>query len=150
MFPDVGVQKRLISYYQTTTNHSANMVLAYIKLNRRVVDMHLGRSTLKEMMLNYRTLYTPKKKNKILLDFKTYIMTKEIHHTSDLAIGFNIVSNVTLTVEEEEYIIDFMFNRLQSTLVNANLLKVEHVYFLKKQLVMDYIVKHIITRKTTT
>jgi hypothetical protein len=148
MLPDVNVQKRLISYYQTTTNQSANNVLAYIKLNRRVVDMHLGRHILKEMMLNYRTLYNPKKKNKILLDFKTYIMNKEVPHKSDLAIAFNIIKNVKLTIEEEEMIINFMFERLRPAITNVD--KIEKVYFLKKQLTMDYTEKHIITRKNKT
>jgi len=150
MFPDVGVQKRLIAYYQTTTNQSANTVLAYIKLNRRVVDMHLGRHTLKEMMLNYRTLYNPKKKDKIVSDFKKYIIDKETHHKSDLAIAFNIVKHVNLTANEEEQIINFMFDRLQSSLKNINLSKAESVYFFKKQLIMEYVETNVITRKTKT
>jgi hypothetical protein len=99
---------------------------------------------------NYRTLYNPKKKDKIISDFKKYIIDKETHHKSDLAIAFNIVKHVNLTANEEEQIINFMFDRLQSSLKNINLSKAESVYFFKKQLIMEYVETNVITRKTKT
>jgi hypothetical protein len=57
---------------------------------------------------------------------------------------------VNLTANEEEQIINFMFDQLQSSLKNINLSKAESVYFFKKQLIMEYVETNVITRKTKT
>ena len=87
--------------------------LPFIVQNRSIIIKHCGRALYKEFILNYRSHYTPSKRDKILTNFTSIIKPKRQHHTSDIAIAYNILNNVKISSDEEQMLLDFVLERLR-------------------------------------
>ncbi len=83
----------------------------FIKKHARVIKNMFGRQLLCEFILNYRVVHTPKHPA-IFDNFVCYIMSKDVTHTSDLAIAHNILSYVRLTDEQQAYIVGWAADRI--------------------------------------
>lgn len=140
----------IISEYNDSTNLDRSGAFKFLRDNRRIIIKELGVGVFKEMTINYRTYFLRNRKNKIINDYKKYIMTKDVTHTSDLAIGYNIVKTVGVDSVTESIIVDFMFNRIHTILANQNPNTdiFAKVYILKKNIVLSYI-DTIMTKKPT-
>lgn len=116
----------------------------FILKYKSTIKQQLGNAVLREFILNYRTHNRTSSKTKLLNDFRLFILPKTEHHVSDLAIAYNIIKNFHLDVKEQSELIDFMYNRIQSSLhadVNSSLI-------LKKYFVLAEVSKMLDERKT--
>jgi len=129
----------LIQEYNQSTNGSAHEAFGFILRHRRSVS----RDLLKEMMLNYRTYFKPQQKRRIVTDYQTFIIKKLQQHTSDIAIGYNIVKCVKLADEDEQIIIDYLYSRLEPHIDSVQ----ARVYFLRKRSVLEYIENNILIKR---
>jgi hypothetical protein len=135
--------KNILNAYRNTTNLPAEDAYKFLYQHRREIVEKYGRNTFSEMVLNYRTYYKKSSKQKIFDGYKKYVMSKTDAHKSDLSIGYNIVNQVILPEDQEQLIVDYMFNRLQDQFPKS----IRSNYKLKKYFVLDYIEKNILTRK---
>ena len=144
----LNATEQLISDYRTSLESSSSATYRFLLKNRKSIVRYLGRASLNEMILNYRALFRRDQKNKIMRDFKKYIMTKAVNHKSDFAIGYNIVKYVKVYIEEERMVVDYMFSKLADNIVkNVNYLeKLSSVYFIKKHLVMNHLQDNFLSR----
>jgi hypothetical protein len=126
----------IIEKYTATTNLDAQEAFRFIVANKKKIS----RPLLKEMILNYRTYFKRDQKDRIVKDYKEYIIDKTTDHNSDLAIGYNIVKFVK--VKEEKDIIDYLYSRLADK-IDPNLAKID---FLKRRVVMEYIEKNVLIK----
>ena len=133
----------MLEQYTQSTNLPESEAFAFLIENRKAIVNDLGRAVFKEMLLNYRTYFKTQNNDKIVDAYKQLIMTKTSVHTSDIAIGYNIVAYVNIDEQAETIIIDYMYNRLQAELPKLN--KLTHK--LKKHFVMKYIETNILTKK---
>jgi len=129
----------LIQEYNQSTNGSAQAAFDFILRHRRSVSKDL----LKEMMLNYRTYFKPQQKRRIVTDYQKFIIKKLQQHTSDIAIGYNIVKYVKLADEDERIIIDYLYSRLEPHIDSVQ----ARVYFLRKRSVLEYIENNILIKR---
>jgi len=125
----------IIRAYTETTNGTADVAFAFIRKHRRDVSRQL----LHEMMLNYRSYFKPKQKDRIVQDYKKYIIGKTQKHKSDLVIGYNIVTMVRLPTRNEEYIVDYLYDRLQDQFPKS----IRSNYKLKKYFVLPNLLDHL-------
>jgi len=146
MFSNVIPPKyRIIGDYCHSTNTSGEETLKFLITERHWIRQHHSFATYKELTLNYRILYDRKNKNKIIHDYKKYILNKTILHISNLAISHNIVKHVGVDEQLEKEIIDFMFNQIKDQMIDKYRNIKQH--FLKKKIVMDYVKEHFLTRE---
>ena len=135
----------IIDQYTQSTNLPEAEAFEFLVKNRRKILNELGKQLFKEMVLNYRTYYKTDDKQKIIDAYKTLIMKKPIGHTSDMAIGYNIIKYVEIDQDNERDIIDFMYGRLGSSLPQSNKLTPA----IKKHFVMSYIENNVLIKKRT-
>jgi hypothetical protein len=133
--------KRIIIEYRLSTNNNWDCFSFLIK-NGRKICKYYSFETFKEFCLNYRILFDNSNKNKILNDYKKYILNKKIAHKSNLAISYNMIKNIKLDKKTENEIIDYMIKQLD--LKDINSFKNHHI--LIKNHVMDYVKKNIIKK----
>lgn len=132
---------QLIAQFRNTTGGPAEVSYDFLVKHRRDIVNVLGYNAWKEMTLNYRTYFAKHQKVKIVNAFKRWVMTKQVHHNSDIVIAYNIINFVGVDKPTEELIVNFIFDRLKEKLTVVS--KAQEHYFLKKHLVMDYIDKNI-------
>lgn len=130
---------KLIQEYTQTTNMSEKVQIEFLKTNRN----RLGTTLVREMILNCRTHFKTHQSSKIVHSFKKYIMNKNKKHNSDLAIGYNILKNVTVPKIDEEMIIKFLYEQLADKLPNVENITLD----IKKYLLLDYIKKNILIKQ---
>jgi hypothetical protein len=135
--------KNILSVYRDTTNLPAEEAYLFLYQNRKEIVMKYGLNTFREMALNYRTYFKKSSKQKIFNGYQKYIMTKSVLHKSDLSIGYNIITKVFMPMEQEQIIVDYLYDRLQDQFPNA----IRNNYKLKKHFVLNYIEKNLLTRK---
>ena len=135
----------IIDQYTQSTNLPEAEAFEFLVKNRRKILNELGKPLFKEMILNYRTYYKTDDKQKIIDAYKTLIMAKPIGHTSDMAIGYNIIKYVKIDQDNERDIIDFMYERLGSSLPQSKKLTPT----IKKHFVMSYIENNVLIKKRT-
>lgn len=130
-----------IREYSRSTNDIGKEAFAFILMHRRDVS----KTVLREMMLNYRTYFKTDQKDRIVNDYNCLIINKNQKHTSDIAIGYNIVKYVKINSTAEQRIIDYLHSRLNEH-IDSRLTK---VYFMRKKLVLEYIEKNILIKRRT-
>jgi hypothetical protein len=126
-----------IREYTKSTNNTAQEAFDFIFKHRRDVPKLL----LKEMMLNYRTYFKTEQKARIVNDYKQLIISKSQNHTSDIAIGYNIVKYVKINETDEKDIINYLYHRIGNHLSTVN------VHFLRKRLVLEHIENNILIKR---
>ena len=139
MLPDV-----IQEYHSSTDLTAAESYAVLMSMRSRV-----PRSLFKEMVLNYRTYHLPQHKWKIIRLYRKLIMAKDVHHRSDLAIGFNILRSVKVSKQDERMILDFMFERVKGALLSMphnNIQSAMKLQFIRDHAVMAYIEDAIVTR----
>jgi hypothetical protein len=139
------MERNLLSEYRDSTDQKPDFALNFIFKNRHQIIKQYGRGAIREMIINYRTYFKRDQKSRIVRDYFKYVMPKQEHHSSDLAIGYNIVAFVLPPLEDEAMLIDFMYSRLQHSMhVNPALMQ---KHFMKKHLIMRYIENNVLTKK---
>jgi TRAP-type mannitol/chloroaromatic compound transport system substrate-binding protein len=133
---------KIIGNYRRSTDKDGATALAFLIANRHDIVKYHGYSTFREMTLNYRVLFDRRKVNRIKKDYRRYILTKADVHQSDLAISYNIAKYVNIDPLFEVQIVEFMYERLQDKIPP----QLATYYFTKKQAVMDYVKKNIVTK----
>ena len=130
-----------IREYARSTNDIEKEAFSFIVTHRRDVS----KEVLKEMMLNHRTRFKTDQKDRIVNDYNRFIINKNQKHTSDIAIGYNIVKYVKINSTTEQHIIDYLHSRLTEHIDN----RLTKIYFMRKKLVLEYIEKNILTKRRT-
>jgi hypothetical protein len=139
----------IILAYTNSTNLVEKDAFAFLVNNRRSIVDALGYNAFKEMTINYRTYFKRNQKDKIVYNFKKYIIGKSAEHHSDLAIGYNIIKFVNVDSASESTILDYLYTRLSVPLSKKykNLSAISARQQLKKSIVLEYIEKNILIKK---
>lgn len=133
---------RIVGDYRRSTN-SKEECLAYLKKNYRKICKVHSFATFKEFTLNYRILFDRKNKNKIIQDYKKYILTKTKFHKSNVAMSFNLIQSINVDKELEKQIIDFMYAQLNDESIN----KFRNVEKINKVVIMEFVKKNLVTKE---
>lgn len=128
---------KFIEEYTETTNMSKEDAYLFLVKNKRKFSKPL----FKEAILNFRVIYCHNQKNKIFNSYAQNIIPKTIFHKSDLAIGHNILKYVNLPHEQNELILEYLYNRIKEFLPK------NISYKLKKFYVLNYIYDNILIYK---
>jgi hypothetical protein len=131
----------IIQDYTQTTNGSSKEAFDFILKHRHDVSKQL----LKEMMLNYRTYFKTDQKERIVNDYKQFVISKPKEHTSDIAIGYNIIKYVKVNETAEKEIINYLYNRLSQHIDS----RLAGVYFLRRKSVLEYVEQNILIKRRT-
>jgi hypothetical protein len=112
--------------YSQAISNGQDTTLNFILVNKNKIREAVGFFGFKQFTLNYRIYFDQRNLNKILHDYKKYVLSKTIRHKSDLAISHNMLTKIQqLDHELENNIVEFMYERMRDTyLVKFNHLKV--------------------------
>lgn len=136
---------RVIGDYRHSTNTSKEECLNFLISKRRWIREHHTFSTYKELTVNYRILFDRRNKNKIVHDYKKYVLTKTIPHISNLTISHNLIKYLEVDLETEQEVVNFMFNQIKDPSLDR--FRNINQHFLRKHIIMDYVKKHYITKE---
>lgn len=97
-----------IDEYTKTTNLNKNDAFNFLIKNKKLFPKQLY----KEAILNFRIIYCKNQNNKIYNSYIKNIIKKNSWHNSDLAMGYNILKFIKLNKNQEEEIINYLFDRI--------------------------------------
>lgn len=109
---DRSAGDQLINQYRLTTN-SKEQCRQFLIDNARSICRYHSFSTFKELCLNYRIINDRSNKSRIVDDYCKYVLTKTVKHTSNLAISYNMITQIGVDSLLEGRIIDFMFEHIE-------------------------------------
>ncbi len=120
------IQRRLFDpqcifaeYHRIVINHRA--AVRFMVQHRELIVNVCGRNVMRELILNFRTRVGYRDPNKLVVDFDRYVVTKTVHHSSDLAIACNLLKYTELTINHRRRVIQFVVDRLGANDVFDNI-----------------------------
>jgi hypothetical protein len=102
--------------YSQAISTGQSTTLEFILANKYKIKEAVGFFGFKQFTLNYRIYFDQRNLDKILHDYRKYVLTKTIRHKSDLAISHNMLTKIQqLDSELEHTIVEFMYDRMKDT-----------------------------------
>jgi hypothetical protein len=104
----------------------------FLLKNKNVIIKIGGKNLFQELLLNYIIKYDNRKfKKKLCFDkFLKIINNKKVEHTSDIALAYNLLSNLNLNSDQEKFIIKFICERMKLKVQKKEIL----LYLIKNKL----------------
>jgi len=84
----------------------------YITSNRTITTTLFNRNLVREFIINHRSRYGTKKADKLFNNYVKYVASKEIKHSSDVAIAYNIIKNIPTMYEQKIYLVNHIIECL--------------------------------------
>jgi hypothetical protein len=138
-------RRRVVGDYRRPAGRSKEECLKFLTTNYRRICKYHSFNTFKEFTLNYRILFDRTNKNKIIHDYKKYILTKKTYHKSNMAISYNMITQICVDAELEQKIIEFMHTQLE--VKSLEMFRSTDTYFLKKHMIMQYVKDNLLKGK---
>jgi hypothetical protein len=134
--------------YSNAIASGATDTLEFILTRKKSIRSAVGFTGFKQFTLNYRIYFDHRNMDRIIADYKTYVLSKQTRHKSDLAISHNLLTKIpNLSSELEHQVVDFMFDRMKDTY----LVKFKHLanlpHGIKKHLCITHVYDELLRVK---
>lgn len=143
-------KNKTINWYLRAMDQGQKAAAEFLESKDDLIKI-CGRSLFDEFVLNYQCHFQPSKKDIILSEFDRLIRSKSKHYTSDIAIAYMILKNVSLSTPEEDQFVDFLFERLKDemspNLVTSPAFTSPKARNVKKRIVIEAAGRRIASRR---
>lgn len=137
------IGKQIIDQYRLNTN-SKEQCRQFLINNARSICRHHSFSTFKELCLNYRIINDRSNRSRIIHDYCKYVLTKRVKHTSNLAISYNMITQIGVDRSLEGRIIDFMLEHIDDP--KLEFYRTVSLYALKRSRVLEWVRINVMDR----
>lgn len=144
---DRSVGNQLIDQYRLSTN-SKEQCRSFLINHARSICRYHSFSTFKELCLNYRIINDRSNKSRIIHDYCKYVLTKTVKHTSNLAISYNMITQIGVDGLLESRIINFMLEHIEDKTLDPYRRISSHV--LKRSRVLEWVRINVMERHKLT